>query len=261
MPRKTTLRAPPLQKRIARVLVDLGRRAQLGAPDEPFFTKNRDAEALLRSDPFAFLLAIIFDQSVDAEVAWQAPLRLRDRLGHLDPTDIWNNEEATRKAISDKPALHRFTNTMTDWVRHAAFMVVGMGRDVTKLWDDRPTAVDLQERLCAFKGIGQKKAAMAVELLERHMGVKITRLDGSDIAVDVHVRRVFLRAGLVDRDDRDHIIATARELWPQRPGALDYGAWRLGRGVCRARDPECDECPLESMCPKFLGRAEEVRAT
>jgi len=49
----------------------------------------------------------------------------------------------------------------------------------------------------AFSGIGQKKAAMAVEILERDLGVTIRELKGSDIAYDVHVRRVCPK--LVDR--------------------------------------------------------------
>ena len=108
--RKTTiLRAPPLRKRIARVLVDIGRRAQLGASDEPFFTKNWEAEALLRSDPFAFLLAIIFDQSVDAEVAWQAPLRLRGRLGSIDPEFLVTHRDELEAAIKDMVIEHGAT--------------------------------------------------------------------------------------------------------------------------------------------------------
>jgi len=36
----------------------------------------------------------------------------------------------------------------------------------------------------AFSGIGQKKAAMAVEILERDLGVTIRELKGSDIAYE-----------------------------------------------------------------------------
>jgi len=38
-----------------------------------------------------------------------------------------------------------------------------------------------------------KKAAMAVEMLERDLGVPVRDMGGSDIAYDVHARRVFLR--------------------------------------------------------------------
>jgi hypothetical protein len=39
-----------------------------------------------------------------------------------------------------------------------------------------------------------------------------------DIAYDIHVRRVFLRTGLAQWDDLDHmLVAIAREANPDRP--------------------------------------------
>jgi hypothetical protein len=70
---------------------------------------------------------------------------------------------------------------------------------------------------------------MAVEILARDLGVPITDLSGSDVAYDVHVRRVFLRTGLAEYDDLDHIVEVARRLHPERPGELDFPAWLVGR--------------------------------
>ena len=79
------------------------------------------------------------------------------------------------------------------------------------IWNDRPSAAELRRRFDAFPGIGQKKAAMAVEILERDLHVPLSDLAGSDIAYDVHVRRVFLRAGLAQRDDVTEMVAIARK--------------------------------------------------
>ena len=83
-------------------------------------------------------------------------------------------------------------------------------------------------------------------------------MERSDIAYDVHIRRVFLRARLADSDDRDHMIARARELHPQRPGALDLPAWLIGRKWCRPGVPRCETCPLTMVCPKDIERAAHV---
>jgi len=99
---------------------------------------------------------------------------------------------------------------------------------------------------------------MAVEILERDIGVPIRALERSDIAYDVHIRRVFLRTRLAERDDRDHMIARARELYPQRPGALDLPAWLIGRKWCRPGAPTCERCPLTMVCPKDIERAAHV---
>lgn len=64
--------------------------------------------------------------------------------------------------------------------------------DVGAIWSGDLTADELQRRFRAFTGIAQKKSAMAVEILERELGVEVAHLDRSDVAYDVHLRRVFL---------------------------------------------------------------------
>jgi endonuclease III len=88
--------------------------------------------------------------------------------------------------------------------------------------------------------------------------VEIAHLEGSDIAFDVHVRRVFLRTGLAERDELEHMLRSARELNPTRPGALDYPAWWIGHEWCRPVDPSCDACPLAGPCPRYIERARGV---
>jgi len=92
--------------------------------------------------------------------------------------------------------------------------------DAANLWRDNPTAREVQQRLDAFPGIGQKKAAMGMECLVRNLGVKICEMQGSDIGYDFHVRRVFLATSLADFDDPDHMVAVAREANP-RPARSD----------------------------------------
>jgi hypothetical protein len=40
---------------------------------------------------------------------------------------------------------------------------------------------------------------MAVEILARDLGIPLREMSGSDVAYDVHLRRVFLRTGLADK--------------------------------------------------------------
>ena len=223
------------------------------------FTPNPAANELLRVNAFAFLCAVIFDQGVPAERAWLAPYILLQRLGHLHPQTMAENEGAVRDAIQRSPKLHRYVTKMPRWVVLAARRVVTTyGGDAHKIWSDEPTADELQRRLDDFVGIGQKKAAMAVEILERDLGVRVRNLERSDVAYDVHVRRVFLRTRLADRDDADHIIDVARQLNPTRPGALDLPAWLIGRGWCHAGIPDCSPCPLTEVCAKDIERAAHV---
>ncbi len=78
----------------------------------------------------------------------------------------------------------------------AAAGIVGdrYGADAPTIWAGNPTAGNLRARFDEFRGIGQKKVAMAVEILERDMRVPLTDLTSTNIAYDVEVRRVFLRS-------------------------------------------------------------------
>ena len=223
------------------------------------FTPLPEANEFVRDNAFAFLCGVIFDQGVPAERAWRAPYELLQRLGHLAPEKMANALPALATAISTEPKLHRYVEKMPRWIAAAAGRVMThYGGDARRIWSDEPSADELQRRFDAFSGIGQKKAAMAVEILERDMGIPIRALERSDIAYDVHIRRVFLRARLADRDDRDHMIARARELYPQRPGALDMPAWLIGRKWCHPGAPTCERCPLTMVCPKDIERAAHV---
>jgi uncharacterized HhH-GPD family protein len=225
----------------------------------PSLTPDPAANEFVLSDPFAFLVAVIFDQQINFERAWQAPYELRWRMGHLDPDRIVGDPQAVQRAVAQPPALHRYVVNVPSWVVQAAQRVLDEYEgNAGVIWGDEPTAAELQRRLIAFAGIGQKKAAMAVEILERDLGVRIQGMEGSDIAYDIHVRRVFLRTGLAERDDPVHMVQVARSLYPERPGALDDPAWRVGRLWCHAGVPDCPRCPLRSVCPKLVDKAASV---
>jgi len=235
---------------------DVGRRQGR----RPRYAKDPAANDLLFEDPFAFLVGVLFDQGIPAPRAWSAPHLLATRLGHLDPARIAADPAAVARAVATPPMLHRFKATVPRWVCAAARRVLeDYGGDAGAIWGDGPTARALQSRLVDFEGIGQKKSAMAVELLARDFGVRIEELGGSDVAYDVHVRRVFLRTGLAAADRLDDVVDAARRANPARPGSLDHPAWVIGRRWCGAGTPHCGECPLGAVCPRHLDRADGVR--
>jgi endonuclease III len=70
------------------------------------------------------------------------------------------------------------------------------------------------------------------------------------IVVDTHVRRLSQRLGLTRHDDpvkieRDLQKVVPREDWGIFPHLL---IWH-GRRVCTARNPRCEECVLNDLCP------------
>ena len=235
--------------------------AQLPAPDGiPGFTPIREANELLAADPFAFLIAVIADYQITAERAWSLPFLLKERLGHLDPVQLMTEPERLAEAVARRPSLHRYINLVPAFILEASRIVMERyDGDAGSIWANEPGAADLQRRLREFPGISQKKAAMAVEILERDLRVPVRELGGSDIAFDVHIRRVFLRTGLAEDDDADHMINIARRLHPERPGALDPPTWIVGRSWCHPANPDCRACVLDSVCAHRIEAGSGVR--
>ena len=72
-----------------------------------------------------------------------------------------------------------------------------------------------------------------------------------DIAYDVHIRRIFLRMGLVDNDNQNNILEAARKINPGFPGELTTPFWSIGRNFCHATNPECIRCPFNNCCGEY----------
>ncbi len=221
--------------------------AQFGAS----FTGDPEADALLTRSANAFLLGVLFTQGIPAERAWSAPLRLQERLGTLSPRFLADNPDAVRRAVQQPPMLHRFKETLPRWIVSAGDRLERLyDGDASRIWSPGSHVLEVTERLAAFDGIGRKKAVMAVEILVRHFGVALSGRDCGQVAYDVHVRRVFLRSGLVDEDSREAIEAAAARWCPNSPGTLDLPAWLVGRQWCRPQRPLCDVCLLCMACPR-----------
>lgn len=119
---------------------------------------------------------------IRAERAWALPCLLRERLGYLTPEQLAADPEAVRSAFQQEPKLHRFVNNVSGWLVQAARIILDeYDGDAAALWSDTPTAAELRGRLEHFPGIAQKKAAMAVEILARDLGVPLRELSGSDV--------------------------------------------------------------------------------
>lgn len=215
------------------------------------FTSTPEANQLILDNPFAFLLGIVFDQCIPAEYAWRTPYNLQQRLGHLDPSRIAKDHEGVRRAIG--ATSKRLADDMSARVVSVArFVCDKYHGDVAIIWRDNPTARDVQDRFGQIPGIGPQKAAMAVQMLQRDCGVAIRDVPGSDIAYDMHARRVLLRAGLAEVDELGHMQAVVRDADPTRGAGIGLPAWQIGRTWCRAEVHWCESCPLTAACPKHI---------
>jgi endonuclease-3 len=101
------------------------------------------------------------------------------------------------------------------------------------------------ELLVALPGVGRKTANL---VLAEAFGIP-------GLVVDTHVKRDAQRLGLTRRSAPEHIERDLMQVIPR----VSWSRFSLrliqhGRGVCKARRPRCEECPLLRVCPEGLSR-------
>ena len=144
------------------------------APRELSWTNDEQANRLLASDPNALLIGFVLDQQVPVQKAFEGPLVLSQRLGHLDPARIAKlDPEKLAEVFREKPALHRYPATMADRVQAmCATLTDEYGGDGSRVWREATSGADLVQRLGALPGIGDMKVRSLVATLVKQFGVK-----------------------------------------------------------------------------------------
>jgi uncharacterized HhH-GPD family protein len=144
----------------------------MAAPDRLWFTENDDANKLLAEDPFALLVGFALDQQITVQQAFQGPLRIKQRLGTLDPNELAQTD--LEPAFREKPAVHRFPGTMAARVQElAAYVAREYGGDASRVWRDAKDGHDLKERLAALPGFGDMKVRSMTAVLAKRFGVPV----------------------------------------------------------------------------------------
>ena len=135
-------------------------------------------------------------------------------------------------------------------IMHMKKILEDYNNEAKKIWENQQASV-IVKRLEEFKGISHKKASLGTLILIRDLGVDIEDKQNIDIAYDVHIRRIFLRMGLVEKDTQENIINKAKQINPRFPGELTTSFWAIGRKYCFANNPSCEACPLNHYCREY----------
>ena len=98
------------------------------------------------------------------------------------------------------------------------------------------------EILTKLPGVGRKTANVVLG----------NAFDMPGIVVDTHVRRVANRLGLTKHQDalkieKDLMQLIPKEKWTKFSLQL---TWH-GRRICKARNPQCNKCPLHKWCNEY----------
>lgn len=225
--------------------------------EEKGYSDSEKANALIFGDPLAFVIGLIFDQSIQSRLAWEAPLVLKERLGHLDAQKIASmDEEALKQIIAQKKALHRYPGNIARYLTAScAVLVSEFDARAENLWKGDGTVATARKNFLKLSGIGEKKTNLAILMLARDFGILFTDIGSLPLALDVHLKRVLSRSGLFNintmgglKDLHDCLQAD----YPHFPALLGTALWSVGRRFCHESSPQCGICPLNQTCLRRL---------
>jgi endonuclease-3 len=147
-------------------------------------------------------------------------------------TDVEDYATADQDELAEDIGSITYFNQKAGWLRDAA----------QQLMEEHDGEVPgTMEELTELPGVGRKTANVVLQ--HGHDVVE-------GIVVDTHVMRLSRRLGLTDRSSREAIerdlMAVVREAsWNQYTHRLIAH----GRSTCTARNPDCEDCVLEDICP------------
>ncbi|MDP9410199.1 MAG: endonuclease III [Actinomycetota bacterium] len=127
----------------------------------------------------------------------------------------------------------------TGFYRNKARSLRGMARALVE--EHGGEVPSTMQELVALPGVGRKTANV---VLGNAFGVD------EGIVVDTHVRRVSNRLGLTAEQDPEKIEQDLMNVVPREDWTVFSHLLILhGRRICKARKPDCPNCPLNDICP------------
>lgn len=103
-----------------------------------------------------------------------------------------------------------------------------------------PSDIDL---LTTLPGVGRKTANV----------IRSNIFKEPSVVVDTHVLRISNKLGLVKTDDPVKAeFALMKEVTKDRWIYINHWFIALGRTICKAPRPKCDECYLKDICPTYI---------
>jgi uncharacterized HhH-GPD family protein len=146
-------------------------------PEALHFTGDPEADALIAQDPLALLIGFTLDQQVTVQQAFLGPLRMKQRLGTLDPGEIAATDPARLDEVfRQRPAIHRFPGNMARRVQElCAFVAERYDGNAERVWTEASDADDLRRRIQELPGFGQMKVIALGSVLAKRFGVAVAQ--------------------------------------------------------------------------------------
>ena len=187
-----------------------------------------DAETALNySNPFELLIATILSaQSTDVRV-------------NIVTADLFRKYKKPEDYLKVPPSELEKDIHSTGFFRNKTKSIQGTAKMLTEEYGGEvPHTMD---ELLELPGVARKTANV---VLGNAFGVK------AGVVVDTHVTRLSHRLALseektAEKIEQDLIPIVPKKDWVIFPHLMIYH----GRKICKARNPLCEECTIEKLCP------------
>jgi uncharacterized HhH-GPD family protein len=138
------------------------------------FTGNPEADQLLSDEPMALLIGFALDQQVTVPAAFTGPLKIKQRVGTLDPHTLATTD--LEPVFREKPAVHRFPGSMAKRVQDLAAVVdEEYGGHAERIWTEAVDGSDLRKRIASLPGFGEMKIKALGSVLAKRFDVALAQ--------------------------------------------------------------------------------------
>ncbi|MCX7983313.1 MAG: endonuclease III [Bacteroidetes bacterium] len=184
--------------------------------------------ALKFKTPYQLLIATILSaQCTDKRVNMVTPT-----LFHVFPT-------VQSLASARQPDVEKIIRS-TGFYKVKAKNLISLSRVLVEKYNGK--VPNTLKELTLLPGVGRKTANCV-------LGGAFGKAEG--IVVDTHVRRVSYRLGLTTHTSPIKVESDLMVVLPKKDWyTFSNRIIEHGRTVCKARNPNCDNCILEVLCPK-----------
>ena len=188
-----------------------------------------DKPALNFSTPFELLVAVVLSA------------QCTDQRVNLVTEKLFKNYSTPEKMLLlSQEELEKYIFSCGLY-RSKAEHILSLSRDIVDKFNGQvpESLVELQ----TLKGVGRKTANVVYSVAFK----------GDAIAVDTHVFRVANRIGLVSANsplqtEKGLMQILDKKDWSKSHHYLIY----LGRSYCKASKPNCEGCPIKTLCEKKI---------
>lgn len=194
-----------------------------------------------KSDPLAMLVNVILSQATTDANSRRTFANLKKRFG------TWEKVlEADETEIADAIRLGGLANQKAKVIKDLLRQIEEINGTLSLRFIENLPDEAARDFLLQFRGIGPKTVACTL-LFALHKEV---------FPLDTHIFRVLKRMGILPEkitDAKAHALLD--ELVPKgKFYSLHVNLIRLGRKICRPREPLCEKCPVVEYCDYGMTR-------